>query len=253
VQDWAERYVLSTDLSYKLCPPPVPDRWEVGSAPRRITGPGRPAELRAARRRRSPASDLSSPAARARLLHAFLHHERQAAELMCWAILAFADREPAFLQGLLGICRDEIRHANGYREQIERLGLAVGAFPVRDWFWQRIPSCRDALGFVALMGMGLEAANLDHCSDYEARLLAAGDAEAATFQAQVGREERGHVAFAVHWFERWTGGQDFDRWRALLPPPLSPLLMRGRVVNREARRSAGMSAELIASLERYEA
>ena len=55
-----------------------------------------------------------------------LLHELQAAELMAWALLAFTDAPHEFRSGLLRIAGDEIRHMRLYREQIERLGHAVG-------------------------------------------------------------------------------------------------------------------------------
>lgn len=251
VEAWALEYICTCSLGHKLAPPLPPRHFEPSPVARRLIAPGRPPELRAARRGREVPDDLSAPSARAKLLHAFFHHELQAAELMCWALLAFADAERRFRAGLLGICLDEIRHMNLYRAQIERLGFGLGDFAVRDWFWRRVPSCEGPLAFVALMGMGLEAANLEHAPHFGERLAAAGDAEAAAVQELIAREELGHVRFAVRWFERWTGGQDFERWRELLPPPLSPLLMRGNPFDRAARLRAGMSPALVAALERW--
>lgn len=209
-------------------------------------------ELRPARRGVRVPERLEAPSARAKLLHTFFHHELQAAELMCWALLRFADAEPEFRQGLLRICGDELRHLRAYRDRIEQLGFAIGSFPVRDWFWQRVPCCASKLEFVALMGMGLEAANLEHAPLFAERLTAAGDVLSADLQRTIEADELGHVAFAVHWFERWTGGQSFERWQAALPRPLSPLLMRGKRFNRAARERAGMSASFLAALERWQ-
>jgi uncharacterized ferritin-like protein (DUF455 family) len=172
---------------------------------------------------------------------------------MLWALLAFADAEEEFRRGLLRICLDEVRHMNAYRAQIERLGYRIGDFPVRDWFWERVPSCSSKLQFVALMGMGLEAANLEHAPHFGERLLAAGDDEAAALQALIAREEQAHVRFAVSWFERWTLGQSFELWCASLPPPLSPLLMRGKTFDRAARLRAGMHEDFVNALERWQA
>lgn len=252
VESWALAYVTAQSLAHKLSPPPAPVMFEAAPVPRHIAAPGRPPELRRAHRRLELAQDLSAPSARAKLLHTFFHHELQAAELMCWALLAFADAERAFREGLLRICHDEIRHMNAYREQIERLGFMVGDFPVRDWFWKRVPTCRSKLGFVALMGMGFEGANLEHAPHFGARLRAAGDHAAADLQALIAREEQNHVRFAVSWFERWTDGQSFETWRAALPPPLSPLVMRGKAFDRAARLRAGMSEAFVSALERWQ-
>jgi uncharacterized ferritin-like protein (DUF455 family) len=252
VEEWATELILTRSLQAKLAPPPAPRHWVDAPVPVRIAQPGRPPELRAARRGLQVPDDLSSPSARAKLLHTFLHHELQAAELMCWALLAFADAEPAFRQGLLNICNDELRHLTAYRAEIERLGFHVGDFAVRDWFWLRVPQCATKLEFVAVMGMGLEAANLEHAPLFGERLAAAGDTSAAELQERIAREELAHVRFAVHWFERWTEGQSFERWLAALPRPMSPLLLRGKRFNRAARQKAGMREPFLSELESWQ-
>jgi uncharacterized ferritin-like protein (DUF455 family) len=251
VEAWALEYVLSASLDHKLAPPAPPGAFEADPAVRRLFAPGRPPELRQARRGLRVPRDLSQPSARAKLLHTFFQHELSAAELMLWAVLAFADAELPFRAGLVRIALDEIRHMNAYRGQIERLGFRLGDFAVRDWFWQRVPTCETKLAFVSLMGMGLEAANLDHAPAFGERLRRAGDHEAAAVQDRIAREELGHVRFGVFWFERWTQAQSFDAWCAALPPPLSPLLMRGKTFDNDARLRAGMSPEFVAALERW--
>jgi uncharacterized ferritin-like protein (DUF455 family) len=252
IEAWALEYVLTCSLEHKLAPPPPPKLFEPEPVRRIIAAPGRPQVLRPARRGlgKMP-GDLSTPSARAKLLHAFFHHELQAAELMMWALLAYADAETPFRAGLVRICLDEIRHMNAYRAQIERLGHRLGDFPVRDWFWDRVPSCASKLAFVSLMGMGLEGANLEHAPHFGERLLASGDPESAAVQELIAREELGHVRFAVFWFETWTKGQSFAVWCESLPPPLSPMLMRGKIFDREARLRAGMQEQFVTALENW--
>jgi len=253
IEAWAERYVRSTDLSHKLAPPAPPKLFREAAAPLRLSEPGRPRELRVARRgERTPKQEaLEEPYYRARTLHAFLHHELQAAELMCWAILAFSDAEQEFRRGLLGICLDEIRHMSMYAEHIRRLGSQVGDFGVRDWFWKRVPSCASKVEFVAVLGMGLEAANLEHAPNFAARFRQAGDARGAEIQERIAAEEVAHVGFATRWFSRWTGGCDFDEWSRRLPPPLSPWVMHGQPIAADARRRAGMSDSFLRALAAY--
>ena len=253
IETWAERYVLTCDLAFKLSPPPPPSTFREGVRPLRIEAPGRPPELRAARRgERTPKQEaLEQPHYRARTLHAFLHHELQAAELMCWAILAFPDAEREFRRGLLAVCLDELRHLQLYAEHIRRLGCSVGDFGVRDWFWKRVPLCRNKVEFVAVMGMGLEAANLEYAPTFAERFRAVGDVAGAEVQERIALEELAHVRFATHWFERWTGGRDFDTWLSQLPPPWSPLVLRGEPVAEDARRRAGMSEAFVRALVAY--
>lgn len=253
LEAWAEHYVLSSELGFKIAPPAPPAQFRVGAKPLRLAAPGRPSEFRAARRgERTPKLEaLKEPYYRARALHQFFHHELQAAELMCWALLAFADAELEFRKGLLGICLDEIRHMNLYREHIEALGCKIGDFGVRDWFWKRVPACSTKLAFVSVMGMGLEAANLEYAADFAARFRAAGDERGAAIQERIAKEELAHVSFGTRWFTRWTGGCDFETWAAELPVPLSPWVMHGTPIAEGARRRAGMSAEFVAALAAY--
>lgn len=253
VEAWAEQYLCTTELSWKLEPPEPPKVFCAPQPALRLARPGRPPELRPARRgERTPKQEaLDEPHFRARTLHAFFHHELQAAELMCWALLAFPDAELEFRRGLLGICLDEIRHMRLYEAHIRELGSRIGDFGVRDWFWKRVPSCRNQLEFVAVMGMGLEAANLEYAPNFAARFRQAGDEKGALLQERIAAEEVGHVAFAVRWFRRWTGGCSFERWAAQLPPPLSPWVMHGRPIDDAARRRAGMDGEFLAALHAY--
>ena len=142
VERWAWDFIVTTSLEVKLAPPSPPARWEAQPHAARLDAPGRPAELclvaKAPKTR-----GLSTPTGRARALHTFLHHELQAAELMAWALLAFPDTPREFRAGLVRIALDEVRHMSLYARQIERLGYRVGSFPVRDWFWERIPCVRD--------------------------------------------------------------------------------------------------------------
>lgn len=253
IEAWADRYIASTELVTKLSPTPPPRMFRTGFAGLRLSAPGRPPELRQAKRsERTPRqAALSDPQYRARTLHAFLHHELQAAELMCWAILAFPEAEPEFRRGLLAICLDEIRHMGMYAEHIRVLGHRVGDFGVRDWFWKRVPSCQTPLEFVAVMGMGLEAANLEYAADFAARFRLAGDEVGAAIQERIAAEEVAHVGFATRWFKRWTGGCDFEVWAASLPAPLSPWVMHGEPLAVEARRRAGMPDDFLSALRAY--
>ena len=255
---WAFDYVSAQALSYKLAPPALPasdgNDAHASDAPLRLARPGRPPELIGSwDKYKAPktAAALRDPKKRAQLLHTFFHHELQAAELMCWACLAFPDTPLSFRRGLLSICLDEVRHMNLYAAHIAQLGFALGSFAVRDWFWQRVPAARTAAEFVAVMGLGFEAGNLDHSERYVAMFREAGDLEAAALQATVGHEELAHVAFGVHWFRALSGELDFASWSASLPGPLSPMVMRGRPLAREARRAAGFADDFLDRLESW--
>jgi len=76
-----------------------------------------------------------------------------------------------------------------YAAHILRLGHRFGDFPVRDWFWERVPSCRAPSQFVAVKGMGFEGGNLDHAERFAHRFDAVGDHEGARIQRIVAHED----------------------------------------------------------------
>jgi len=252
LHEWARAYLLSDELSVKFAPPPPPsitDNDPTATACPELR-PGRPREFtRIERAEKSPkAGALRDPKKRAWLFHTFMHHELQAAELMAWAIVAYADTPAAFRRGLASILLEEVRHMVLYREALEALGCALGEFGVRDWFWQRVPAAKGPAEFCAVMGLGLEAANLDHSMRYARWLREAGDERGADLQTLIGEEELPHVRFALHWFKRFAGDTDFATWCAHLPPPLSPVLLRGLPLDVERRARAGMDPAFIEQL-----
>jgi uncharacterized ferritin-like protein (DUF455 family) len=251
VERWAWDYVRTTSLAHKLAPPAPPERWEGEPPVRCLTEPGRPPELRLVSKA-SKQRGLATETGRARALHAFFHHELQAAELMAWAVLAYPETPREFRAGLVRIALDEVRHMRLYAQQIERLGHRLGGFAVRDWFWERIPACATPASFVATMGLGFESANLEHTASFAARFREAGDEEGARVQEVVGQEELAHVRFGAHWFDRFTGALDFESWRAALPAPLSPMLMRGRPLQRSARLRGGFSEDFLDRLDAWQ-
>jgi uncharacterized ferritin-like protein (DUF455 family) len=112
VEDWAHRFIRTQSLAEKIAPGAPPTGFSDRRDREPPAEPGRPPELRVTTASpRTPGPDaLRDPKQRARLLHTFWHHELQAAELMCWALLRYPDAEPAFRSGLAGIAVDEIRH-----------------------------------------------------------------------------------------------------------------------------------------------
>lgn len=253
MEAWAWAYLHETELAAKLSPPPPPAVWEDTATPRRIGRPLRPRPLIAAPKRfKTPRGNaLQHKSRRAQLLHTFLHHELQAAELMLWAVLAFPETPRSFKKGLLNIFADEIRHMGLYVDHLRRLGFDAGAFPINDWFWTRVPQAIDPAQFVATMGIGLEGANLDHAPKFAEAFERAGDLEAAQIQARIAREEAPHVAFAAHWFAKFRGPVTFDAWRSSLTPPLTPLMMRGDPFNRPLRKEAGLDDQFLDELTQW--
>lgn len=253
VERWAFDFISATSLEHKLTPPPPPTEWSHPSTPLVIDSPGRPAEM-VPRENKKKTPKVQLQERRAEVLHTFLHHELQAAELFAWAILAFPETPASFRRGLLSICRDEIRHLQMYQSHLITLGHPFGSFAINDWFWKRVPAQNPtAPHFLARLGIAFEGANLDHGARYTAAFAAAGDTRAAEIQAQIVEEEVPHAAFALHWFRELTGSADFEKWRTYLPAPISPAMARGTPLNVEARIKAGYSPEFLDALAGWDA
>lgn len=251
IERWAWDYLTATDPAHKLTPPPVEGALMPAQGWSPPSAPGRPeAWVVTERATKSPSANaLRAPEARARLVHTFLHHELQAAELFAWALLALPDAPEPLRRGWVTVLRDELRHMAMYAEYLAAQGVTFGDHPVRDWFWSRVPSASSAAGFCAVMGMGLEGGNLDHAARYTSWLRTAGDLEGARLQSIVGDEEVSHVRLGVHWFNALSPRSDFDAWSAALPPPLSPWMMKGKALARDARRRAGMTDDFLDALD----
>lgn len=252
VERWAWDFVTSTTLETKLAPPAPPAVWASPAGKYELTRPGRPPELvqRTERKKAAKPGALKDTAKRAEVIHTFLHHELQAAELMAWAILTFPETPEAFRRGLLGICRDELRHMGLYRAHLETLDHPFGTLPIKDWFWERVPGAT-ATQFVARMGVGFEGGNLDHGARFTGYFAAAGDHRAAEIQALITEEEIAHTAFALHWLRTFSGDLDFEKWRVLLPEPITPSMTRGSPLNLEARRRAGFPEAFLEALAKW--
>ena len=176
-KQFAVNYLTSTDLPFKFTRFGPPSSFGAVNVEQFLLAlqqqqggivPGRPPQLRQLQksaRRRGPEA-LRQPSHRAELIHGFLHHELQAAELFLWAFLRFEDAPIAFRRGLFAIADDEIRHMNLYQQSLAQLGFEFGAFGVRDWFWDRVPRVTSAASFVATMSLGFEGGNLDHTTRF---------------------------------------------------------------------------------------
>lgn len=254
VEGWALQWLQSTSAAEKLAPGPVPVVWAERPAHWAPMAPGRSAEWRQRTGRKKPVKDgsLTNPAKRAELIHTFLHHELQAAELMAWAILAFPQTPEAFRRGLLSICLDELRHLQLYAAHLTTLGFPFGSFPINDWFWKRVPmEPISPAHFVARLGIGFEGGNLDHGLRFAEAFAAAGDEVAARIQRQIVDEEISHAAFALHWFGNFVGEVTFEVWRSHLPGPVTPRMTCGVPMHEEARRRAGYSPEFLQRLHQW--
>src|SRR5262249_59898417 len=129
-------------------------------------------------------------------------------------------------------------------------GSGGGASGGGAWCWRGAPAAPTEAHFVATMGVGFEGGNLDHSLRFARRFRSVGDERGAKLQEMIFEEEIPHVRFALGWFRRFTGESDFASWVRHLPPPLSPMVMRGDPLEREGRARAGFSAAFVDELAR---
>ncbi len=250
VRAHAERLLLGTALADKLAPFPRPLVDDPGPPIARPEAPGRPPHLAfsaSTRRARLPAPEtLRDPARGGELIHAFANHELLAIELMALALLRL-DMSPRARRELVATIEDEQRHLGSYLDRLAPLGVRLGDHPLSRFFWDALAAVDSAPSWHAGMGLTLEQANLDFMTWYASAFRAADDPDTADLLDAVRRDEIAHVARGLRAFappptsadELWT------RWCDALVAPLQPRRARGPVLDREARRQAGLPEAFI--------
>jgi hypothetical protein len=149
--------------------------------------------------------------------------------------------------------QDEQEHTRLYVERMRACGVEFGGLPVSGYFWRCVAPMEHPIDYVAGLCLTFEQANLDFAGHYGRCLAAVGDAESARLLEKIHRDEIGHVAYGLKWFRRWKNPAESD-WAAFcrtLKFPLSPQRAKGWVLDRVARRAAGLDPEFIAELNVY--
>jgi len=200
-----------------------------------------------------PAS-LHDPAARARCLARFAHHELMAVELFAWALLRWPDLPVGLRTALASVLADEQRHCRLYLARLADHGSHLEAHPRSDYFWRHAStiaaSDHGPRAFLAAMGLTLEQANLDFAGLYAEGFRRGGDPESAAVCETVHADEVGHVRVAATWLRRLDPGApgDLEAYLAAVPFPFGATRAKGRRFDAEARRRAGLSERFIAAV-----
>ena len=233
-------------------------RWRDGDmAVGRSTPPARPA--RPSRPVLLPPRDMpkrrnfGSTAGRVALLHALAHIEFNAIDLAWDLVVRFSDcgLPRAFYADWLGVAAEEAEHFALLSGRLAALGADYGALPAHDGLWQAAAAtAHDLVARLAVVPLVLEARGLDVTPEMIRRLERAGDDESAAILTRVYRDEIGHVAVGVRWFEHLCHERGLDPQTAFhdrvrrhfsgaLKPPF----------NRAARDQAGFPATYYEKLE----
>jgi uncharacterized ferritin-like protein (DUF455 family) len=257
VRGFCLRLLTRGDLATKLAPPENADGSELSDAEPgpalAIDRPVRAAglELVTGSAPLPRPGELGLPAARARCLARFAHHELMAAELFAWALLRWPELPSALRRGWLAALRDEQKHCALYLERLHALGSRLEAHDLSDYFWKHAPaiaaSPHGPRAFLSAMGLTLEQANLDFSLLYRDAFREAGDEASARACQIVHDDELRHVALAAHWLERLSepGRSETERYSESVPFPLSAARAKGRRFDVAARRRAGLGDEFI--------
>ena len=258
LQQFCLRILTSGDLATKLEPPPetladprepaldFPERPlrnpEIAMAPRSTPLP-RPGALR-------------DPAARARCLARFAHHELMAVELFAWALLRWPQMPRGLRRSLASTLVEEQTHCRLYLERLRDHGDALCDHPQADYFWRQTPAIsRSPAGpkaFLAAMGLTFEQANLDFTLVYRDGFRAAGDEASARVCQRVHDEEIGHVRSASNWLCKLGGNgvRDLEAYQDAIAFPLSLARAKSHRFFATPRREAGLSEAFIEAVRR---
>ncbi len=154
--------------------------------------------------------NFGSTAGRIALLHALAHIELNAIDLG-WDIIArFAGAR--FAGGVLprrlfddwvAVAAEEAAHFALLTARLADFGAHYGDLPAHDGLWEAAAATEgDLLARLAVVPLVLEARGLDVTPQMAERLERAGDAASAALLDRIYREEIGHVAVGMRWFQR---------------------------------------------------
>jgi uncharacterized ferritin-like protein (DUF455 family) len=190
---------------------------------------------------------FGSRAGRVALLHALAHIELNAVDL-AWDIVARFGGDglpPEFCDDWVGVAAEEASHFELLSMRLADYGAAYGDLPAHGGLWEAAAATAgDLLARLAVVPLVLEARGLDVTPEMATRLDRAGDAPSAAILRRIHRDEIGHVAVGVRWFERLC------RERGLQPESMFHdrvrRFFRGRLkppFNHQARAAAGFAAD----------
>jgi uncharacterized ferritin-like protein (DUF455 family) len=191
-----------------------------------------------------------STAKRIALLHALAHIELNAIDL-AWDLIARFGRPEsprAFFDDWVKVADEEALHFELLAARLQELGAAYGDLPAHDGLWEAASvTAHDRLARLAIVPLVLEARGLDVTPATVADMERAGDHASAALLERIYRDEIGHVAAGMRWFEafaREAGHDPQQHWQALLRQHFRGVLKPP--FNDAARQQAGMPSEYYA-------
>jgi uncharacterized ferritin-like protein (DUF455 family) len=186
---------------------------------------------------------FGSQAGRIALLHALAHIELNAIDLG-WDIIARFSGEDlprAFFDDWVGVAAEEACHFELLANRLDDFSARYGDLPAHDGLWEAAAATDDdLLARLAVVPLVLEARGLDVTPEMVARLERVGDMPSAEILRRIYRDEIGHVAIGLRWFDHLCRTRGLvpeevfqDRVKRCFKGGLKPPF------NREARAAAG--------------
>jgi uncharacterized ferritin-like protein (DUF455 family) len=186
---------------------------------------------------------FGSPAGRIALLHALAHIELNAIDLAWDLVARFAGEQlpRPFFDDWVEVAAEEACHFELLTARLAELGAGYGDLPAHDGLWEAAAAtANDLLARLAVVPLVLEARGLDVTPEMVARLERIGDTESAAILNRIYRDEIGHVAAGLRWFDQLCGARGLnpeavfrDRVRRFFKGDLKPPF------NHQARAAAG--------------
>jgi len=144
-------------------------------------------------------------AGRVALLHALAHIELNAIDLAWDLVARFAGAglPRGFFDDWVGVAGEEACHFQLLTRRLAELGAGYGDLPAHDGLWEAAAATADdLLARLAVVPLVLEARGLDVTPEMAARLERVGDEESAEILRRIYRDEIGHVATGLRWFDQ---------------------------------------------------
>jgi uncharacterized ferritin-like protein (DUF455 family) len=190
---------------------------------------------------------FGSRAGRIALIHALAHIELNAIDLGWDLVARFAGEglPCAFFDDWVEVATEEACHFESLAGRLAELGAGYGDLPAHDGLWEAAAATADdLLARLAVVPLVLEARGLDVTPEMAARLERVGDAESAEILRRIYRDEIGHVATGLRWFDRLCQARGLnpraafqDRVQRFFKGELKPPF------NHQARAAAGFTED----------
>jgi uncharacterized ferritin-like protein (DUF455 family) len=148
---------------------------------------------------------FGSPGGRLALIHALAHIELNAIDLAWDLVARFVNMElpREFFDDWVNVAAEEACHFELLAGRLAEFGAGYGDLPAHDGLWKAAAATAgDLLARLAVVPLVLEARGLDVTPEMAARLERIGDGKSAAILLQIYRDEIGHVATGVRWFDR---------------------------------------------------